>query len=342
MNKKLLVFIAIFLGIIACENQEQNWSDFDITAVYFPFQNPARTLILGNYDLGLNENDNNHRFEIGVTMAGVNSNDANRKVHFKLAPELLSGVKNVKELPSNYYTLQTISPLTIPKGSIKGRIEVQLTDAFFTDPFSFAERGNVNYVIPLLITDIEGLDTLLVGTPIVDNPSRVNPEHWDITPKDFTLFGIKFINKYEAFYLRRGVDQMTNEANVTINSIYRKEYVEEDELVKISTTGRDNVELSNLIRRGDASSTGSVNIELLFDSDDNCIIRSFGEDTYIVSGTGEFVENGDMWGGKERDVIHLNYTYTDPANNETHVVKDTLVVRNRDVVFEEFSIELLE
>jgi hypothetical protein len=54
------------------------------------------------------------------------------------------------------------------------------------------------------------------------------------------------------------------------------------------------------------------------------------------------VENGDSWGGKDRDVIILDYIYVDAINNETHEVKDTLVVRNRNVVFEEFTIELSE
>ncbi len=338
--KKILIILAVALSVIACENQEQDFADFGVTSVYFPFQTPARSLILGNYDLGDNENDNKHRFEIGVTMSGVYENKKDRKVHFQLAPELLSGVENVKALPASYYTIETESPVTIPVGSIKGRIQVQLTEQFFADTLSFAGVNQVNYAIPLVITDIENLDTLLVGIPIASNPSRVNAADWEITPKDFTLFGIKFMNKYQAIYLRRGVDKMTNAANETVSSTYHAEYVERDELVPLTTSGRNNVELSNLVRRGSESSPGDVNIELVFTDDGNCTIRSFGDDPYNVTGTGKFVENGDMWGGKERDVIHLDYTYTDAANNETHAVKDTLVVRDRNVIFEEFSVEL--
>lgn len=340
--KKLLIILAIVLSIAACENQEQDFADFGTTSVYFPFQTPARTLILGNYDLGDNENDNNHRFEIGVTMSGVYTNREDRKVHFKLAPELLTGITNVKALPASYYSIETESPVTIPAGSIKGRIAVQLTDQFFNDTLSFAGLNQVHYAIPLLITNIENLDTLLVGVPIGNNPSRVNAADWEITPKDYTLYGIKFMNKYQAIYLRRGVDKMTNAANNTVSSIYHAQYVERDELVTLTTTGRNNVSLSNLVRRGSQSSPGDVNMELVFSDDGKCIIRSIGDDAYKVSGSGKFVENGDKWGGKERDVIHLDYTYTDLANNETHVVKDTLVVRDRNVVFEEFIIELSE
>ena len=332
--------MAIVLSIVACENQDKEFEDFGTTSVYFPFQTPARTLILGNYDLGDNENDNNHRFEIGVTMAGVYTNREDRKVHYRVAPELLSGVENVKALPASYYTIETQSPVTIPVGSIKGRIAVQLNDQFFNDTLSFAGVNQVHYVIPLLITEIENLDTLLVGVPIGSNPSRANAADWEIAPKDYTFYGIKFMNKFQAIYLRRGVDKMTNAASETVSSVYHAAYVEKDELVQLTTTGRNKVELSNIVRRGSESSPGDVRIELIFNDEGICTIQSFGNDSYNVSGSGKFVENGDMWGGKERDVIYLDYSYNDAANNETHSVKDTLVVRDRNVIFEEFSVEL--
>ena len=343
MRTKLLILFGVVLGLFACENQDVEFEDFGTTAVYFPFQTPIRTLILGEYDLGFNENDNNHRFEIGVTMSGVYENDKNRLVYFELAPELINpallGVDsvNVKVLPSEYYTIEQESPVTIPAGSIKGRIPVQLNDAFFEDTLSFAGEGEVHYVLPLLITDFEELDTLLSGLPAVDNAARFKANDWLIAPKDYTLFGIKFMNKYQGIYLRRGVDEMTNSAGEKVSNVYHAEYVVEDELVPLTTSGRTNVELSNIVRRGGASSPGNVNIELVFNESGDCTISSFDDDPYNVSGSGKFVEDGDEWGGENRDVIYLDYQYTDAENNETHAVKDTLVIRNRNVKFEEFT-----
>lgn len=342
MKTKIIVFIALMMGFIACENKEVEFDDYGLTAVYFPFQSPARSLILGKYDVGVNDNDNQHKFEIGVTMTGVYSNDKARKVHFELAPELLDSVANVQALPANYYNIETASPVTIPAGSLKGRITVQLTDAFFDDTLSFAPVNVANYAIPLVITDIEGLDTFLVGLPEtgVSNPLRVKAGDWKVKPKDYTLFGIKFINKYEANYLRRGQDDMTTASNELVMNVYHEEYVEYDEVLKLTTTGRNAVEFSTRILRGDQKSPGDVNIELAFDNDNNCSVKSFGNDPYNVSGTGKLIENGDSWAGNKYDVIHLDYTFTDAANNEVHNVMDTLVVRNRGVIFEEFPIEL--
>jgi len=174
MKTKLIIIIAVFLGIWACENQSPEFEDYGTTACYFPFQTPARTLILGKYDLGFNDNDNNHMFEIGITMGGVYENTEDRRVYFELAPELLTGHDSiVKVLPANYYTIETASPVTIPAGSTKGRITVQLTDAFFDDSLSFAPVNQIYYVVPLVITGVENLDSVLSGKPVVENPSRV-------------------------------------------------------------------------------------------------------------------------------------------------------------------------
>jgi hypothetical protein len=90
MKIKLVIIFALVISFMACENQEIETDDFGSTHVYFPFQKPVRTLILGEYDLGFNENDNNGKFEIGVRMSGVFSNSTERKVHFELAPELIN------------------------------------------------------------------------------------------------------------------------------------------------------------------------------------------------------------------------------------------------------------
>ena len=348
MKIKLLIIFAFAFCLMACENQENEFDDFGSTSVYFPYQTPARTLILGEYDLGFNDNDNNGKFEIGVTMSGVYKNETSRKVYFELAPEMIDpallGVAdvNVKVLPSSYYTIEQESPVTIPSGSIKGRIAVQLEDAFFDDPLSFAGENEINYVIPLKITDFEQLDSVLSGVPLVDNPMRVKADDWDTSPKDYTLFGIKFMNKYQGIYLRRGADEMTNALGETVSTVYRDEYVVGDELVTLTTSGRHNVELSNIVRRNGLTSPGSANMELAFNEDGDCTITSFNDDAYNISGSGKFVQDGDEWGGKKQDVIYLDYSYTDAANNETHAVKDTLVIRDRNVKFEEFTVELTE
>lgn len=380
---KLIVVVAFVFSVIACENQENDFDDFGSTSVYFPFQTPVRTLIQGKYDLGFNDNDNNGRFEIGVVMSGVYNNDINRRVHFELAPDLIDAAAlgvdtvNVKILPASYYTIEQESPVTIPSGSTDGRIPVQLSDAFFDDPLAFAEFEEVHYVIPLRITDYEELDSLLTGVPLVDNPIKIRDEDWDPLPKDYTLFGIKFINKYDGIYLRRGEDAAVGfNESVTVfengnptetvsevidgSTVYRAEFVVQDELLPLATAGRSKVTTTIDVRRPGIATDLQLSLLLTFnDNEEITVSNADPNSNIIVTGTGSFVEDGDEWGGESRDVIYLDYQYVEQDVEVTqnlvfgnlistttstfelnHQVNDTLVIRDRNVRFEEFVVDL--
>ena len=339
MNTKNIVLLIGALIALSCSNTEPEFDDYEFQGAYFPYQTPARTLILGDYDLAFNDNDNDYRFEITALMTGVYSNDKERKIYFEVDNSLLNNVTNVKALPAEYYTFETVSPVSIPSGSTKGRIQVQLRDAFFKDTLSFGKVNTTNYVIPLVMTKADNLDTLSVGRSVVSNPDRVNPLDWDVLPKDYTLFGIKFMNRFHGNYLRRGNDMITDPTS-TVGRVYNAGFVERDELTLLETAGMDKVKYQNLIGRGENSSPGNVVMELSFNEDNTCTISSYKNDPYGVTGTGQFVEDGDSFGGNKKDVIYLNYTYKDAVNAETHTVKDTLVIRDRTAIFEEFTVEL--
>lgn len=384
MKIKIVAAIAVLIGLTSCENQDNIVDDFGSTSVFFPFQTPVRTLVLGEYDLGFNDNDNNGRFEIGVVMSGVFENKEDRRVGFEFAPDLIDATAlgldtiNVRLLPASYYTIEQPSPVTIPAGAINGRIGIQLNDAFFDDPLSFAPFGEVNYVIPMRITDVQGLDTVLVGTPIVDNPITINIADWNPAPKNYTLFGIKFMNRYDAIYLRRGTDNIVGTSRVTrtfpmdsvvvqdfmvdTTTVYKAEFVVRDELVPLITSGRNTTNYINRVRRGLIPSEDNVNLNLLFNDDGTVTVNNVAGDKYNVTGTGTFVEDGDEWGGERRDVVYLEYQYTDievieenemveidgdmvtvpkeTAVEFSHTVNDTLVIRNRDVKFEQFELQI--
>jgi len=341
-NLKKYSLLLALIALVACSNKDWEYDDYDYTSCYFPYQTPVRTLLLGKYDQGFNDNDNNHTFQIGATMAGVYTNDEERTVYYQVDPSLLNGVDNVAALPSHYYEILDPSPVKINVGSTKAIINVKLTDAFFTDSLSFNTNANeVSYVIPLKLTEVDGLDSILSGVA-ADNvltPRLYYADDWVTQPKDYCLFGIKYINKYHGYYLQRGVDVATSDTEV-IESVYHAEFVEQDEVTRVVTAGYNKVLVTNRIRRGTAKSPGDVVLLLTFDDNNNCSVESAQGDAYNVTGSGRMLENGDTWGGKEQDVIYLDYTYDDVVNSESHSVKDTLVIRDRDVKFEAFEVLL--
>jgi len=343
MHMRNWILFLIATVLVSCSNSDWEFPDYDIQGSYFPYQTPARTLILGKYDLGINENDNNHRFEITALMTGVYSNEEERRIHFEIDNGLLDNVENVKALPPNYYTIETPSPVVIPVGGTKAPIMVRLHDAFFGDTLSFGKVNTTNYVVPLRMTQAENIDSLYTGLSYdgISNPDPVNPAHWDAAPKNYTLFGIKFMNKFHGNYLRRGLDMITS-GTPFIGREYNEQYTVDDEVILVETSGSNKVTLENVIGRGDNSSPGNVVMELTFSEDNSCSIASFKDDPYAITGSGKYVEDGDTWGGKPRDVIYLEYTFTDADNAETHAVKDTLVIRDRTAIFEEFEVKLKE
>jgi hypothetical protein len=335
MKRTTLVSItaSMIIGLISCENQEWEFPDFDYKAVYFPYQYPVRTLVLGDY-LYNNENDNDLKFLISAAVGGMYENKWNWTVDYTIDTSYtqqlitVSG-DTIKPLPIGYYTLTPANQIIIPKGKFYGSIEVQLTEAFLDNP----NAHKLHYVIPLKITG-SNADTILSGRPSVSEPDPRIAADWEYVPKNFTLFGIKYINPYHGRYLHRGQSVIKDGGgNITQTIVYRQRFVEKDEVWQVQTYAKNAVTVSGILRKT-PTSPGNFILKLTFDSNNNCEITSTTESAFAASGTGKFVKNGDEWGGQKRDAIHLNYTINDGTH--THTITDTLVFRDKGLGFEEF------
>jgi len=336
--KKLIYFIIIVLVFTACTNQDQLFDDYPVKSIYFPFQYPVRTLSLGNDRLD-NSLDKQHKFNIGVNVGGYyNENKKNWTVNFEIDNSMvidyLVNAKGdtLKILPGSYYSLNPGSTVIIPKGSFAGLIEVQLQDAFFQDP----EAIKGTYVIPLRIKDTPDDAEIIRGIPSenVVSPNIHIATDWEITPRDYTLFGVKYVNPYHGSWLKRGKllvkDGLGNPVDTVI---YRTQNVEFDIVTELTTTKLNQV--SGTLNIG----TEKWNLLLDVDNSKNIVVGTGAGSPIHVSGTGKYVENGDTWGGTPenptpRDVLYLNYSYT-RSNGNVCEVSDTLVFRDRGIKMEE-------
>lgn len=330
--------MACALMAASCYNEKIDFPDFDTQSVYFPYQYPVRTLSLGNDKID-NSLDRQHKFNIGVCVGGYyDKNKRDWRVDYEVAEDIVgynlfnAAGDRLTVLPREYYTLNPESSVVIPKGSFTGKIEVQLTDAFFEDPQ--AVKGN--YVIPLRIVQVEEPAVVLRGEAVegIEAPDMHNLTDWVKAPMDYTLFGVKFVNKFGGNWLRRGALTVRDAAgNVTERVEYHADYVEFDEVVNVRTTGMNSFTTSLNIKEE------SWILDVTADGEDNfTIVSAEDSKTRITYGSGRYKENGDSWGGTPenpelRDALYLDYFY-DREDGSKCEVCDTLVFRDRNIRLE--------
>jgi hypothetical protein len=341
MKNVILLSCVILVICYSCSNKDSVFPDYKYTTVYFPYQSPVKTLVLGE-DIYDNTLDNAHKCLIMATMGGVYENK--REVSLSVVVDTLLARRlkfdaatgdNVVAMPDSYYSLPAgkEQKIVIPSGKLMGGLEVQLTDAFFQDPRSIKNT----FVIPLRITGVVNADSVLSGKSDLKDPDRRNAGDWITQPKDYILYAIRYINPYHGTYLRRGIDNVKGAGgNTALDTtvVYRAQYVEKDELCNMVTTSMNEVTVS-LKAKNRGNTDVPFQLLLRFDSQGKCTIANPAAAAYTITGTGELVKKGDMWGNEKRDVLHLQYQAD--FGTTTHVFKDTIVLRDRGVKMETFN-----
>ncbi|MDN3594426.1 DUF5627 domain-containing protein [Zunongwangia endophytica] len=337
-NKIYVVAVIIFSMLTSCENNSWEFDDYEFQTVYFAYQYPVRTITLGEdiFDTSL---DNEGKAKIMATTGGTYDNDQDVFIDIVVNNSLTDGLifddnnMPIQAMPESYYTLES-NEIIIPKGELTGGVEFQLTDAFFEDTLAIGR----NYVIPVQMTNVVSADSILSGIPLATNPRRPLPQDWDVLPKDFILYAVKYVNPWHGNYLRRGVDIIEGTAgnenlDETVNR--REEYVVDDEVVSLETNALDQVLLDLVFRNSDGYEVNCTLI-LSFDDSGNCTVSAASDD-YTASGSGKFIKDGEenSWGGKDRDALYLDYEVNLDEVNVSTI--DTLVLRDRGVTMETFS-----
>lgn len=339
--KKIFYLIGLLALIASCSNQDTEFDDYAFQGVYFPYQTPLRTLVTGDESIGDNTIDREHAFSIGASIGGMYANSKDRVIYIKHAPELAENITDgdgnpLNILPSNYYNA-TFDQLVIPAGSFMGKIRIDLTDAFFQDTLT----TDLHYVLPVQMTDVEN-DTILSGesASTVETPDpRVNDD-WSILPKNYVLFGIKYINPTHGVYLLRG--KRTNTSDPDDTYVYSKRFLDDNDMTKLTTKSLTENFMTTI---GGASGDAKYNMLLTFNKENGSVNISRKDDTTVdVSGSGSFYSKEDDkaegYNGYKHRTIYLNYTYQDEGN--TYQVNDSLVFVDTDVKFEYFDVDVIE
>ena len=347
---------ALSLMYASCYNADKEFPDYEGgTTAYFAYQYPVRTLILGN-DIYDNTLDNEHKCRIWSTMGGAYGG-RNATVDIAVDETLCNNLYFTDEggnaaapvlpMPTAYY--QLASNAIKYNGDSRGYVEVQFTDAFFNDEKAIANT----YVIPLVMTKVTGIDHILTGTPREGlTPARTNSEDWEVLPKDYVLYCVKYMNPWQGKYIRRGVDNVTEKEKKT--KVIRKDTTlvntdlehykenpvnQNDEICGITTKNMTQAIFPVSFKTSGASI--SCNLILTFNGN-QCTI-STDDENVTATGSGEFIAKGTerqeykdyQWGSLDgqpvqRDILRLAYDVNFEKNNIQVSTADTLVVQTRE------------
>ena len=361
MMKMKKYIYGVALGVLSltytsCYNADREFPDYEGgTTAYFAYQYPVRTLVLGN-DIYDNTLDNAHKCQIWSTMGGAYSG-RDAYVDIVVDPTLCDNLYFIDEggnaadpvlpMPTDYYKLASN---VIPyNGEPRGYVEVQFTDAFFNDPKAISNT----YVIPLLMKSVRGIDHILTGTPREGlTPSRTNTDDWEVLAKDYVLYCVKNMNPWQAKYIRRGVDNVTEKGNTTtvvrrdmtlVNTDlehYKENPVNQnDEVCSITTKNMTQANFNVSFKTSGASI--SCNLILTFNGN-QCTI-STDDKNVTATGSGEFIAKGTekseykdyQWGSNngepvQRDILRLAYDVKFNDKDIQVSTADTLVVQTRE------------
>ena len=355
------------LTLASCYNNDKDFPDYEGgTKAYFAYQNPVRTLILGN-DIYDNSLDNAYKCRIWATMGGAyGGRDA--VVNFIVDESLCDNLwfldnggypeKLVSPMPRPYYNLLGN---TIPyNGDSRGYVEVEFTQAFFDDPDAIKNT----YVIPLRMTGVTGIDAILSGTPNVADAVRTNAQDWAILPQDYVLYCVKYMNPWQAKYIRRGVDLVTEKGGEP-TKIVRKDFslynsdIERYSKMDPSNPVNQNDEICGITTKNmtqaifpvsfKTSSGASISCNLILTfSGNNCTI-STDDENVTATGSGEYIAKGTdreeykdyRWGSMNqqpvsRDILRLKYNVEFTDKNIQVETTDTMVVQTRESNKREF------
>ena len=347
---------AISLTFASCYNADREFPDYEGgTTAYFAYQYPVRTLILGN-DIYDNTLDNAHKCRIWATMGGAYGG-RNASVDVVVDESLCDNLyfldangnvaEPVRPLPKECYNL--LASKIDYNGDQRGYVEVQFTDEFFKKEHAMENY----YVIPLVMKNPNGIDRILTGTPLEGtDPSRTNTVEWSTLAKDYVLYCVKYKNPWDAKYIRRGVDNVTE--NGETKQVVRKDFslvnTDVDRYTENPVNANDEVcgiTTKNMTQAlfpvSFKTSGASISCNLILTFNGNQCTVSTDDENVNVTGSGEFIAKGTemaqykdyQWGsmnGKpvQRDILRLAYNVEFTDKNIQVATTDTLVVQTRE------------
>jgi hypothetical protein len=164
-----------------------------------------------------------------------------------------------------------------------------------------------------------------------------------VPPKDYVLFGIKYINATHGVYLLRGKRVNTEDPQDVV--AYSARFLDDNDMTKLRTKSLTENFMPTVGGISKEEADAKYNMLLTFnEADQSVTVSQKDPSTVEVSGTGKFYSRNDpeaeSYNGKSHRTIYLDYTYEDGGN--TYQAKDSLVFVDTDIKFEESQVTVVD
>lgn len=282
----ILVFFASFL-LFGCQYKDDP-VEYPYKQVLFTYQEYNRQVVVGE---GL-------QMKVGFVFAGLNRNDRDRKVNFTINNDLITNEKQ-SPLPSDYYTFDNSSQITIKKGTLKAYMPVKLDSAkLVNDPKALTGE----YILAVQITDAD-VDTIPAS-------------------KDYTLISISYQGHQYGNYRYNGhaVNSVTKD---TLK--YSYQFTATNSIRQLQTVGPNKfrVYADQTGNMDPAKGTYSMIITVPVEGSGNVLIEP---DTEYLTDV-PVSPDGESTYDEATKTFTLRYKYT--KDGEEWKAEDVMVFRNR-------------
>ena len=303
----LIIGMIGIVGLNSCAYDDYV-SNYDFSAVSFASQKPLRTLVTREDSAYLT-------FKIGIPLSGLRENKVDQWATFEIAPDLLTSVAGASGftlLPADWYTTNlTENKIIIPKGKFLGDFTIKIDKAKFTaDPLSLTKK----YALPIRLLETSA-DSILQGDGV-------------ITPKNYTIVVIKYINEYSGAYYVRGQQSELNTAGDTIPGTTTKYY--KSDWSRNAVRNMTTLSLSDVTMTGLGSNTVDK-MTISFGAN-----KSVALTTSTMNSTLLIEDLGSSYDQTQQAYL-FNYKYV--KSGKTYKVTESVKLRNdpeKDLRFEEW------
>lgn len=283
----IIASIALSFLFSGCTYDDDDVS-YTTKQVLFTYQTYNRQVVVGE-DMGI---------KVGFVFAGLDRNDRNRVVKYRINNDLIT-TPGQSPLPSDYYSFDNDSQITIKKGELKAYMPMRLDSTkFVNDPKALTGE----YVLAVQIVEAD-VDSIAPG-------------------KDYTLISISYQGRQYGNYRYNGI-AVNKAASDTVK--YSNLATTTGSIRQLQTVGADRFRVYADQTGNQDNAKGKYSMIVTLPPSGSGAVRIEADPQYLPSV--QVSANGESYYEAASKTLTLRYKYT--VDGKEWEAEDVMIFRNR-------------